>query len=735
MTPALRILVGVALLGLAGVSHAPAGGAQPAPATPRKLALLVSVSNYQAKHPSRKVIGEWLNLNCYLDTRNMRATLTAPRYGFADADVLVLDDLKATRAGQPVPGLAATREGMIAAFRGHLIAQARPGDVVVFLFSGHGNQIADQPKGQPGGGDEPDGYDEAFVPYDYAGTPEGDAKAYFRDDDLALLLKELKAKMAGPDGKVQGSINLIVDSCHSGTVTRGIRIAKGRGAVAQGPIEINAKGRAGGNAAHDEAPEGYVAMSACQSDESAFEATDEKNRPLGGALVYNLCRVMRQAPPRMTYRELFDRVRVHVKSAYFNQNPVVEGEVNRALFGGTVQALPEFPRVTEVAGERVTLGAGRLLGVAVGNRYALHPTDAAAAKGEGALGVVEVTEVDTYSAVAVLREPATPAERAKLTRQALLGRPAVLRSQAYGDGRLRVVLDGAANLAAALRAEGVAEAADPLQVATAAAGEQKYDFRITRTPPPGARPGHVYLMRDDDTLVAQVPDDARAGAALRRALVRQWRWRTLAALDDQEPTLEVRLRVVPVDVPRKADGTPDFAARRDRPATAVERNPQGHVVLHAGEYFRIELEYRGEAKFVWVSVLGLQQDGTIAPIFPSSGNAQESNRLSEDRRTLRPGGLFEVVAPFGLDVYKVIVTTQEVSFSALVDAPDNAEAPEEAEAKAARARGMAAGTRGNAAPLARLLLNASLGTRATSHVNVGQKDWSTSTVILETRAR
>ena len=38
----------------------------------------------------------------------------------------------------------ATRQGILTTFEEHLIKQAKPGDVVVFHFSGHGSQVEDR---------------------------------------------------------------------------------------------------------------------------------------------------------------------------------------------------------------------------------------------------------------------------------------------------------------------------------------------------------------------------------------------------------------------------------------------------------------------------------------------------------------------------------------------------------------------------------------------------------------
>ena len=86
-----------------------------------------------------------------------------------------------------------------------LIAQSNPNDVVYIHFSGHGQPIEDYD------GDEADGWDEAFVPYDagdkyVAGVYEGEK--HLVDDTLNGLLERLRVKL-GPKGflyVVRGSI-------------------------------------------------------------------------------------------------------------------------------------------------------------------------------------------------------------------------------------------------------------------------------------------------------------------------------------------------------------------------------------------------------------------------------------------------------------------------------------------------------------------------------------------------
>ena len=92
----------------------PQASAQP---TPRKLALLIGINDYQHEGISSL-------RGCVNDVR-MQEQLLRDRYGFQPADILTLIDGEATR------------DGILSAIEQHLIQQASPGDSVVLHFSGH----------------------------------------------------------------------------------------------------------------------------------------------------------------------------------------------------------------------------------------------------------------------------------------------------------------------------------------------------------------------------------------------------------------------------------------------------------------------------------------------------------------------------------------------------------------------------------------------------------------------
>jgi hypothetical protein len=94
-----------------------------------------------------------------------------------------------------------------------LIQQSKPADIVYIHFSGHGQPVEDYD------GDEADGWDEAFVPYDAGekyiqGVYEGDK--HFIDDTLNGLLEQLRVKL-GPSG----ALYVVMDACHAGEQFRG----------------------------------------------------------------------------------------------------------------------------------------------------------------------------------------------------------------------------------------------------------------------------------------------------------------------------------------------------------------------------------------------------------------------------------------------------------------------------------------------------------------------------------
>jgi hypothetical protein len=129
---------------------------------PRKLALLVGINQY-SETPA-------LN-GCLVDVELQKEVLIH-RFGFQPSDILSLTDEQASR------------EFIETAFLEHLMGQVKPGDVVVFHFSGYGSRVRL--------GNTPEATQNALVPVDGIEKSQ-DPKIvnYLLEDTLMLMLRSL----------------------------------------------------------------------------------------------------------------------------------------------------------------------------------------------------------------------------------------------------------------------------------------------------------------------------------------------------------------------------------------------------------------------------------------------------------------------------------------------------------------------------------------------------------------
>lgn len=168
-----------------------------AQSTPRKLALLVGINKYPQTERFSQLRG------CVNDVELQRQLLVY-RFGFQDSDIKTLTDDQASR------------QGILEAFEEHLIKQAKPGDVVVFHFSGHGSRIADPESIAP------DHLNSTLVPADDSPLSSQGNVHDIMGHTLFLLMFALREKTE--------NVTVVLDSCHSGGATRGnIRIRAVRG--------------------------------------------------------------------------------------------------------------------------------------------------------------------------------------------------------------------------------------------------------------------------------------------------------------------------------------------------------------------------------------------------------------------------------------------------------------------------------------------------------------------------
>ncbi|MEO1378070.1 MAG: caspase family protein [Cyanobacteria bacterium J06635_10] len=153
--------------------------------TNRKLALLVGINEYSS---------DMYPLQGCVNDVDMQRQLLINRFGFHPKDILTLTDSQATR------------QGILTGFEEHLIKQAKPGDVVVFHFSGHGGQVEDPDK------DNPNGLNSTLVPMDSGySSSNSEVQEDIMGHTLFLLMYALQTE----------NVTAILDACHSGGGFRG----------------------------------------------------------------------------------------------------------------------------------------------------------------------------------------------------------------------------------------------------------------------------------------------------------------------------------------------------------------------------------------------------------------------------------------------------------------------------------------------------------------------------------
>jgi hypothetical protein len=215
-------------------------------------------------------------------------------YGFSEEDIKCLLDKEATR------------KAIEQTFKEWLINGTRPGDLIVFYFSGHGSHVRDY------NNDEPDHYDEVLLPWD---MDPNTGYYVIIDDELGTWLSKLSER----------TVVVIVDSCHSGGIVRhlGEKTLPLVSTPARQSRFIPIKGlktfKKTKSPSKTDIPEWVIFFTASGEDEAALEVMVPEG--IYGGFTYGLCDAMVHLSTP-SYRELFDHARKVVKDTLFlDQEP------------------------------------------------------------------------------------------------------------------------------------------------------------------------------------------------------------------------------------------------------------------------------------------------------------------------------------------------------------------------------------------------------------------------------
>jgi len=360
----------------------------------KTLALLVGVADYDEGNGIRDLHGPRNDVTIMWRMLKSR--------GANPADVAVLTDGLPAQPDFPnAKGLPQYKN--IIAELDHLIGTARPGDTVIFYYSGHG---ITQPDLDPASESEPetDGQDQVLLPSDVGpyNPIEDGIKNGLVDDELGAKLSAIQAKGA--------FVWAVIDACHSGTVTRGSDVTRTVDPAVLGiPQTVTRSATRGGTRAGaislkgDGKLVGFYAVDAYdQAIERPFAGYDlpmtgDGDTQRMGVFTYHLHRALQRGTAQ-TYRDLAQEVVADItgdRSGGRVPPPVFDGALDQPVLGGNIGDGP--PRMVAVLKEeKLSIPAGTLHGFDPGARIALY----AKAGDKEPIGHAEITSATAATSTA-----------------------------------------------------------------------------------------------------------------------------------------------------------------------------------------------------------------------------------------------------------------------------------------------------------------------------------------------
>lgn len=263
----------------------------------KKQALLVGINNYQ---------GVFNLQGCINDVTNVRNILKT-YFGFTNKDIRVLIDERATKTN-------------ILTRLGKMVKEAKKGDFLVFHFSGHGSSIRDRHNDELS-----DHMDELICPFDMNWD-----NGFITDDMLKEILIQLKKGV---------NMEIILDSCHSGTGTRdfisgsiegdGITMCVNNRFL-RPPVDIECRSDGDEDKlspaktfrADSEIVLNHILWAACKDNQTSADALIDGQ--YNGAFSYYFCKHIRENTGEITREDLHTRVKNSLKYNNFSQVPQLE---------------------------------------------------------------------------------------------------------------------------------------------------------------------------------------------------------------------------------------------------------------------------------------------------------------------------------------------------------------------------------------------------------------------------
>jgi hypothetical protein len=601
-------------------------------AEPVKRALIIAIGDYPDS------LG-WGQISSTNDVALIKRALEGQ--GFKEQNITLITDRKATKTG------------IVNAINA-LIRASGKGDIVVIHYSGHGQQISDD------NGDEIDKLDETLVCWDAPAYYKNGymGEQHLRDDEFGEMISALRVRI-GADGQVL----VFMDSCHSGTGTRGEKPAvKVRGgldpliipefeSVTPGSSKEVEKGFG-----MNEAPVGtrgtganmapMVLFAGASFNELNYETLDEKGNGVG-SLSYSITKVFLEMEEGITYRTLFNKVRASMSTIAPRQTPMLEGDIDYKVFNGTVVEQEPYFSITDNLNEKeIRIDGGKIMNLAAGDIVGLFPAGTSSITGIQPVMKGRITSTENFTSIVQFENNHNITNLLNywvfITEQNFENRKIGICIKSFTDktieNRIREELTGLSLIAQdEINPDLViSESAKKIIVKTAA---DDLIFEEISTNNPG------YI---DQTILA---------------VKRYAQSKFIKELQLDDPEYSVEIRFLPVKA-RYENGkinvtdTFDFSMYlKDNPVPTFTEKDQ----------FMIEVTNTGN-RSAYFNIIDIQPDGYINPVVPAPGKDGKEYMIKKGQTYIIPDVLLDgFYEPYGTEIFKVFASREPLNLSPIIN--------------------------------------------------------------------
>lgn len=597
---------------------------------PTKHALIIAVGDYPAD-------GGWKPISSANDVALINDVLL--KQGFDSKNIKIIGDDQAKK------------EIIIDALKS-LSEKLQKGDVVVLHFSGHGQQIQDN------NGDELDGYDESIIPYDanvyFSKSYKGEN--HLRDDELTGLLNTIREKLG-----TEGNILVILDSCHSGTATRGLAKSRGTDIKFKEPGYSPAENEDKDNFTEIDLSDDkdnfapMVLISGASQEELNYEYIDRDSEISYGSLSYSFSKALFEATTETTYRALFDKIKVEMSMIAPKQSPQIEGDIDMKIFGGDVVDQKPYFMINEWLDEKtVTINAGNLMGLFDGSEVAFYAINTADPSKAEAIVTGKILNSSAVDSDIILEEPLTEMEAKNSW--------IFVTKQNFGQLKIKVKIESLKNKTLQQKIEKECENIPTIELVN------KYPELIIETINSQET---IQVITTDELIVYSKRIDSEEAETITNEIVQNLKGYGQANLikniELTDPDLNVFFEIIPISVKRSGSRWIE-----DQRLAIDSKTNNGNMEFNDGDCFKIKVKNDGYA-IAYYQILDIQPNNSINILVPNE-NRTASEYIIYPGEEKELGEIFVFGEPFGKEIFKLIATREPIDLSMIVSTRGGAKA-------------------------------------------------------------